>query len=101
MRNDRFKNFNRRRDIPTGSAIVRVQAAAAAPATDDGFTCVDIDFSQLLIWISRLYDGAVDVAAIDSGIRVRAVSERTESVGGFPNRLISASSFTPREGGGG
>src|SRR5208337_5650861 len=35
------------------------------------------------------------------GETLRAVSERTESVGGFPNRLISASSFTPREGGGG
>ncbi len=30
---------------------------------------------------------------------VRAVSERIESVGGFPNRLISASSFTLREWG--
>src|SRR5208337_2583539 len=32
---------------------------------------------------------------------VRAVSERIESVGGFPNQLVSASSFAPREGGGG
>ena len=31
--------------------------------------------------------------------RTRAVSERIESVGGFPNRLISASSFTLREWG--
>ena len=30
---------------------------------------------------------------------LRAVSERIESVGGFPNRLISASSFTLREWG--
>src|SRR5271166_163019 len=32
---------------------------------------------------------------------LRAVSERIESVGGFPNQLVSASSFAPREGGGG
>src|SRR5271165_171710 len=32
---------------------------------------------------------------------IRAVSERIESVGGFPNQLVSASSFAPREGGGG
>ena|SRR5208337_4769243 len=31
----------------------------------------------------------------------RAVSERTESTGGFPNRLSSDSWFPPREGGGG
>ncbi len=31
----------------------------------------------------------------------RAVSERTESVGGFSNRLVSDWSFPPREGGGG
>src|SRR5271166_225581 len=33
--------------------------------------------------------------------QLRAVSERIESVGGFPNQLVSASSFAPREGGGG
>src|SRR5271157_596959 len=37
---------------------------------------------------------------LDRGLS-RAVSERTESVGGFPNQIISDSTFTPREGGGG
>jgi len=33
--------------------------------------------------------------------RLRAVSERTESTGGFPNQLSSDSWSLPREGGGG
>jgi len=44
----------------------------------------------------RVYSLQVGVPA-----QTRAVSERTESTGGFPNRLSSDSWFPPREGGGG
>jgi len=42
---------------------------------------------------------SVEANKIAKGLR--AVSERTESTGGFPNRLSSDSWFPPREGGGG
>ncbi len=45
-------------------------------------------------------DGA-DPGSSPGFVRTSAVSERTESTGGFPNRLSSDSWFPPREGGGG
>ena len=60
----------------------------------------DIDkFSRLLSIAEGQVDPRVEPFASMLLIGPRAVSERIESVGGFPNRLISASSFTLREWG--
>jgi len=85
-------------DDPRWRAEALASVAELLPNLEaDAAVAIDIEDPR---WrIEALASIAMRLIGEDSQSSVlRAVSERTESVGGFPNQLVSDSAFTPRRG---